>query len=117
MQHYHLVKHADFWRLEEEGGNKAILTADTQAEALEQTRDYMNTRDGAVWIHGADGRIQESRTFSTENAGRNLAFGLSWPSLLTIGITFAAGCALAWHYRRDIRDIDLDRLRRLVSRR
>ncbi len=113
MQHYHLVKKANFWRLEEEGKDEAILSAETKADALAQTEEFMSDRPGAVWIHKANGEFQEERNYGPES-GRSSA--LTWATVLTLGVTFAAGCALAWYYRKDLRHIDLDRLRSLLPR-
>ena len=116
MQHYHLVKRANVWRLEEEGSEEALLSAATKADALEQIEEFMSDRRGTVWIHKADGDLQDERTYALE-PGRRLS-GLSLATLLTLGITFAAGCALAWYYRKDLgrnlRQVDLDRVRGLL---
>lgn len=117
MQHYHLVKRANLWQLEEEGSDEAILSAATKADALEQTENFMNDRDGAVWIHKADGELLGERKFTAgSRSSSRLMRGLSWATLLTLGVTFAAGAAIAWHYRRDLRELDLDRIRGLLSR-
>ena len=115
MQHYHLVKKANFWRLEEEGTNDAIFSAETKADALAQTEEFMSDKRGAVWIHKADGELQEERNYGAD-ADRERSSILTWATVLTLGVTFAAGCALAWYYRKDLRDIDLDRLRSLLPR-
>ncbi|HEX5789387.1 MAG TPA: DUF2188 domain-containing protein [Woeseiaceae bacterium] len=116
MQHYHLVKRANLWQLEEEGSEEAILSAATKAAALEQTEEFMSDRDGAVWIHKADGELLGERTFSANSGSSRLTAGLTWATIATIGVTFAAGAALAWYFRKDLRDLDLDRIRGLLSR-
>lgn len=121
MQHYHLVKRANLWRLEEEGAEQAILSAQTKADALEQTEAFMNDKRGAVWIHKADGELQEERTYTLDRQRRSSGLsGLTWATVATLGITFAAGCALAWYYRKDLqrnlRQVDLERLRGLLPR-
>ena len=120
MEHYHLVKRANLWRLEEEGSEQALLSAATKAEALEQTEAFMNERRGTVWVHKADGDLQDERTYSLDSAAGSRLSGLTWATVVTLGITFAAGCALAWYYRKDLsrnlRQVDLDRLRGLLSR-
>jgi len=130
MQQYHLVKRANLWRLEEEGSEQALLSAATKAEALEQTEAFMSERRGTVWVHKADGDLQDERTYAVEPAsGWRPSSGLTWATVLTLGITFAAGCALAWYYRKDLgrglrqvdlgkslRQVDLDRVRGLLSR-
>ncbi len=115
MQHYHLVKKADFWRLEEEGSHDAIFSASTKADALAQTEEFMSDKRGAVWIHKADGELQEEPDYDADS-GRDRSSALTWATVLTLGVTFAAGCALAWYYRKDLRNIDLDRLRNLLPR-
>jgi hypothetical protein len=120
MQHYHLVKRANLWRLEEEGSDRALFSAATKAEALEQTEEFMNDRRGTVWIHKADGELQDERSYAIEPGTGRRTSGLTWATILTLGITFAAGCALAWHYRQDLgnrlREVDIDRLRALNDR-
>ncbi len=138
MQEYHLVKRANLWRLEEEGSEQALLTAATKAEALEQTEAFMNEHRGTVWIHKADGDLQDERIYELEATTGRRSSALTWATVLTLGITFAAGCALVWYYRKDLgrslrqvdlgrslrqvdlgkslRQVDLDRLRGLLSR-
>lgn len=111
MQHYHLVKKANMWRLEEEGSDDAVLSAQTKAEALAQTEDFMSDKRGAVWIHKADGQLLEERNYDEARSS-----ALTWATVITLGVTFAAGLALAWYYRKDLRDIDVDRLRSLLPR-
>jgi len=60
---YHLTKKGDDWRLEKAGSNRAVIKADTKAEAIQKTRAYMESREGSVRIHKTDGKIQEERTY------------------------------------------------------
>jgi hypothetical protein len=63
MQNYHIVKNDREWQFKKEGADKALITAETKAEAISQMREYMEDKVGSVKIHNADGKIQEERTY------------------------------------------------------
>lgn len=63
MDSYHLTKKKGEWRLEKAGSNRAVVRADTKAEAIKRTSDYMQKRKGSVRIHREDGTIQSERTY------------------------------------------------------
>jgi hypothetical protein len=37
MDNYHLTKQGEAWELKKEGGKRAVVSAETKAEAIEQT--------------------------------------------------------------------------------
>ncbi len=63
MKNYHLAKKGDEWKLTPEGGKKSVVSAETKAEAIDQTRAYMQTHPGSVKIHLETGPVQEERTY------------------------------------------------------
>ncbi len=63
LQMYQFEKKKDEWRLRKAGSNRALVKADTKEIAILEMRGYMNTHEGSVRIHKANGRIQEDRTY------------------------------------------------------
>ena len=63
LQRYHLEKKNENWRLRKAGSNRAVVKADTKELAILGMRGYMETHEGAVRIHKANGRMQEERTY------------------------------------------------------
>jgi len=63
LQRYHLERKNDAWRLRKAGSNRAVVKADTKELAILEMRGYMETHEGSVRIHKANGRIQEERTY------------------------------------------------------
>jgi hypothetical protein len=63
MKNYHLAKEGNAWNLKPEGGSRPVVHAATKAEAIGQTRAYMQQHAGSVKIHKEDGQIQEERTY------------------------------------------------------
>jgi hypothetical protein len=63
LQKYHLEKKDEDWRLRKAGSNRAVVKADTKELAILGMRRYMETHEGSVRIHKANGRIQEDRTY------------------------------------------------------
>ncbi len=63
LQKYHLEKKNENWRLRKAGSNRAVVKADTKELAILGMRGYMETHEGSVRIHKANGRIQEDRTY------------------------------------------------------
>ena len=41
LDEYHLTKKGDDWRLEKAGSNRAVVKAETKAEAVEKARHYV----------------------------------------------------------------------------
>ena len=71
LQRYHLQKKNDEWRLRKAGLNRrAVVKADTKANAILEMQGYMKTHEGVVRIHKANGRIQEERTYPRRNNPR-----------------------------------------------
>jgi hypothetical protein len=108
---YHLLKDNGEWQLRKEGSKKAIIAAQTKAEAIDKMRDYMESKDGSVAIHSINGEIQEHRAYSPdEDSGRMV-------SKKTLGIAgvvavaaITAACVV--YYYRDV--IPVKRLRRMA---
>jgi len=63
LDKFHLTKKGNEWKLEKENSNRAVVKADTKAEAVQKMREYMQTHEGSVRIHKEDGKIQEERTY------------------------------------------------------
>ena len=64
LQRYHLWKKSDEWRLVKAGLNhRAVVKADTKAVAILEMQGYMQSREGSVRIHKANGRVQEERMY------------------------------------------------------
>ncbi len=63
LQRYHLEKKNEGWRLRKAGSNRAVVKADTKELAILGMRAYMETHEGSVRIHKANGRVQEERTY------------------------------------------------------
>ena len=69
LQTYQFEKKNDEWRLRKAGSNRAVVKADTKEIAILEMRGYMNTHEGSVRIHKANGRIQEERTYRRSRNG------------------------------------------------
>ncbi len=63
MDNYHVVPTDSGWTLHAEGEDKALLSAPTKAELLQQLPGYMTERTGSVKIHTKTGQIEEERTY------------------------------------------------------
>jgi hypothetical protein len=63
LQRYHLEKKNEGWRLRKAGSNRAVVKADTKGLAILGMQGYMETHEGSVRIHKANGRIQAERTY------------------------------------------------------
>jgi len=63
LDKFHLTKKGNEWKLEKANSNRAVVKADTKAEAVQKMREYMQTHEGSVRIHKEDGKIQEERTY------------------------------------------------------
>lgn len=63
MDNYHLTKDGNDWKLQKQGGDRAIKRSGTKEEAIQHMRGYMDGREGSVKIHKENGEIQEERTY------------------------------------------------------
>lgn len=63
MDNYHITKDGDDWKLQKEGGSRAIKRSGTKDDAIKHMRGYMDGREGSVKIHKEDGKFQEERTY------------------------------------------------------
>ncbi|EPF0313646.1 DUF2188 domain-containing protein [Enterobacter chuandaensis] len=71
MDNYHITKDGDKWKLQKEGNTKPSKTADTKAEMIKQTQDFMADKQGSVKIHKVDGKFQEERTYPRKDDPRS----------------------------------------------
>ncbi|ENT8805163.1 DUF2188 domain-containing protein [Citrobacter freundii] len=67
MDNYHITKDGDKWKLQKEGNTKPSKTADTKAEMIKQTQEFMSDKKASVKIHKVDGKIQEERTYQRKD--------------------------------------------------
>jgi uncharacterized protein YoaH (UPF0181 family) len=67
MKRYDLTKKGDGWALTGHGAQRASLTAETKAEAVQKTQTFMANKVGSVRIHKENGVIQEERTYQRAN--------------------------------------------------
>lgn len=70
MNRYHITKEGTRWKLTPEDGDRATLTANSKAEILKRTQEYMQNRTGTVKIHTENGRIQQERTYQPQQDPR-----------------------------------------------
>ena len=67
MKNYHITKDSDGWKLKGQGAERATIRADTKAEIVHNTSEYMNNKLRDVKIHKEDGKIQEERTYQRKD--------------------------------------------------
>ncbi|EMA8639416.1 DUF2188 domain-containing protein [Cronobacter malonaticus] len=67
MDNYHITKEGDQWNLQKEGNTKPSKTADTKADLIRETREFMYDKKASVKIHTSDGRFQQERTYHRKN--------------------------------------------------
>ena len=106
---YHLLKADGEWQFREESSPEAIFAAETKAEALDQMQDYMESRDGNVVIHKADGQIQQHRSYPSETGSQSGILGKTAWSIIGVAAVAALTAASVVYYYRD--SIPTDRLR------
>lgn len=63
MDRYHVTKQGDQWKLTKEGAQRASKVAQTKKQIIQETREFMENREGSVKIHKVGGEIQEERTY------------------------------------------------------
>ncbi|MFQ1715349.1 DUF2188 domain-containing protein [Aeromonas sp. 94A] len=63
MDNYHITKDGEQWKLKKEGNDRASIVADTKADLIDKTREFMGGKTGSVKIHKEDGTFQEERTY------------------------------------------------------
>lgn len=109
---YHLLKSDGVWQFREEGSADALFAAETKAEAMDQMQDYMDSREGDVLVHKADGEIQQHRSYPT--ASQQRSDGLSttaWSIIGVVAVAALTAASVVYYYRESI---PTDRLRRLT---
>lgn len=70
MKNYHVTKDDKLWKLTQEGAGRAAKTAETKAELLQKTREFMADKTASVKIHKENGQIQEERTYQRKDDPR-----------------------------------------------
>jgi hypothetical protein len=61
---YHIIKHPNGWGLKKENAQRVTRVTVTKAEMMEIIKGGGHSgTPSSVKIHGADGRIQEERTY------------------------------------------------------
>jgi hypothetical protein len=101
---YHLLKADGEWRLREEGTNKDLFATDTKADAIEKLSDYMDSREGNVVVHKADGAIQRHHSYYREEESGDDG-GLSrrtWGIIGAVTATAVTLASLAYVFRDSI---------------
>ena len=108
---YHLLKADGIWQFREESSPEALFAAETKIEALDKMQDFMDSREGSVVVHKADGEIQQHRTYTVESGSRPGGLGTTTWSIIGVVAVAALTAASVVYYYRD--SIPTDRLRRL----
>jgi hypothetical protein len=62
----HVVQRDDGWGTLREGGQRATLVYDTQAQAIQAGRQMAKQDQGELLIHGADGRIRARDSYGND---------------------------------------------------
>ena len=109
---YHLLKAEGEWRLREEGSNDDLFKTETKSDAIEKLSDYMDSREGHVVVHKADGAIQLHRSYPGDNQS-DKSSGLSkrsWGIIGAVTATAVTLASLAYVFRGSI---PIDRFRKL----
>jgi hypothetical protein len=60
---YHLTPHPSGWQVKREGASRASVVLPTKAAALDRAREIASNQEGALKIHGLNGRIQQEHTY------------------------------------------------------
>lgn len=65
MTDYNVYKKGDKWVGEQNGAQRASVSADTQTEAYTATRQIVENKGGGdISVHGVDGKIREKNTIA-----------------------------------------------------
>ncbi|MCT1436228.1 DUF2188 domain-containing protein [Brachybacterium paraconglomeratum] len=71
MVNYDVYKQGEKWIGKREDGTRASVSAETQKEAYDATRDLMARNGGGeLKLHGADGKIRDKNTIAPANDPR-----------------------------------------------
>lgn len=63
MDKYEIQHDGEKWKLQREGGNRALLSAQTKAEIMKSGTEYVRDHGGSLKIRGQNGQYQEERTY------------------------------------------------------
>jgi len=63
MDIYHVVADGSGWKMHAQGTDRALLSASTKADLLQQLPGYMAGRTASVKIHTETGQIEDERTY------------------------------------------------------
>lgn len=73
MPDYDVFKKGDKWVGKRDDASRASVTADTQADAYNQTRDLAQRNGGGeINLHGVDGKIRDKNTIAPAKDPRNI---------------------------------------------
>lgn len=98
---YHLLKTDGVWTFRQEGSPDVLFTAETKAEATDKMQDYMESRDGDVVIHRADGRIQRHRSYPNESGSGGLS-ATAWSIIGVVAVAAITAASVVYYYRDSI---------------
>jgi hypothetical protein len=71
LKRYDITKKGDSWELKAHGGQRATFKADTKAEIVQKTQDFMADKHATVRIHKEKGPFQEERTYQRKDDPRS----------------------------------------------
>lgn len=63
MENYHITKSEKGWELKKAGATRASKKAETKAEIIKLSIEFLNGKTASLKIHKEDGTIQEERTY------------------------------------------------------
>jgi uncharacterized protein YdaT len=63
-QNIHVVPNEDEWLVKEEGERKALLSANTKAEAVEKAKEWASDANQSAIVHRKDGTVETSYNYS-----------------------------------------------------
>ena len=73
MPNYHVVPQGDRWASKRGGANRASSLHDTQADAIEASRNYLTKQGGGeLNIHGVNGQIRAKDSIFPGNDPRDI---------------------------------------------
>lgn len=106
---YHLLKADGVWQFREEGSPDALFAAETKVEAMDKMQDFMDSREGNVLVHKADGEIQQHRSYAPEaGSGPGGLSATTWSIIGVVAVAALTAAGVVYYYRDSI---PTDRLR------
>lgn len=108
---YHLLKADGEWHFREANSPDALFSAETKLEAMDRMQDYMESRDGDVMIHKANGEFQSQRRYASEPETATVSPTVrNWGIFGVVAVAAITAASVVWYYRGSI---PVDRLRQL----